>query len=56
MVIADNCALVVNDVFGNYSNYSASTLVLGAFYLLSRYMVIFRGIRILLSGQLNYLV
>ena len=31
MVIADNCALVVNDVFGNYSNYSASTLVLGAF-------------------------
>lgn len=30
MVIADNCALVVNDVFGNYMNYSASTLVLGA--------------------------
>lgn len=30
MVIADNCALVVNDVFGNYTNYSASTLVLGA--------------------------
>lgn len=30
MVIADNCALVVNDVFSNYTNYSASTLVLGA--------------------------
>lgn len=30
MVIADNCALVVNDIFSNYTNYSASTLVLGA--------------------------
>ena len=30
MVIADNCALVVNDIFSNYTNYSGSTLVLGA--------------------------
>lgn len=30
IVIADNCALVVNDVFGNYTNYPASTLVMGA--------------------------
>lgn len=30
MVIADNCALVVDDVFSNHTNYSASTLVLGA--------------------------
>ncbi|SEF71435.1 MBOAT family O-acyltransferase [Parabacteroides chinchillae] len=32
IVIADNCAIVVNDVFGNYSNYSASTLLLGAIF------------------------
>ncbi len=30
IVIADNCALVVSDVFGNYSHYSGSTLVMGA--------------------------
>lgn len=30
MVIADNCAIVVDDVFGNYANYPASTLLLGA--------------------------
>ena len=29
MVIADNCALVVNDVYANYSHYSASTILLG---------------------------
>ncbi len=32
IVIADNCAIVVNDVFGNYTNYSASTLLLGAIF------------------------
>lgn len=30
VVIADNCALFVNDIFNNYSDYNASTLVLGA--------------------------
>jgi len=30
MVIADNCSVVVDDIFGNYANYSGSTLVLGA--------------------------
>lgn len=30
ILIADNCALVVDDIFGNYGNYPASTLVLGA--------------------------
>lgn len=30
IVIADNCALVVNDVFGNYGHYSGSTLLMGA--------------------------
>lgn len=30
IVIADNCAIVVNDVFANYNSYSASTLLLGA--------------------------
>ena len=31
MVIADNCAFYVNDIFDNYGNYSGSTLLLGAF-------------------------
>jgi D-alanyl-lipoteichoic acid acyltransferase DltB (MBOAT superfamily) len=30
MVIADNCAVYVNDVFSNYHTYSGSTLLLGA--------------------------
>ncbi len=30
IIIADNCAIYVNDIFGNYSNYSGSTLLLGA--------------------------
>ena len=32
MVIADNCALVVNDIFANYSNESGSTLLFGAVF------------------------
>lgn len=32
VVIADNCATHVNDIFYNYSELSASTLLLGAFY------------------------
>ncbi|WP_296314210.1 MBOAT family O-acyltransferase [Winogradskyella sp. UBA3174] len=31
MVIADNCAVFVNDIFENYGTYSGSTLVFGAF-------------------------
>ena len=31
IVIADNCAVFVNDIFENYSNYSGSTLLFGAF-------------------------
>lgn len=31
MVIADNCAVFVNDIFENYASYSGSTLVFGAF-------------------------
>ncbi len=30
IVIADNCALFVNDCFANYTNYSGGTLLLGA--------------------------
>jgi len=30
VVIADNCARIVNDIFSNYSEYSGSTLLLGA--------------------------
>ncbi len=31
VVIADNCATSANDIFANYSDYSGSTLLLGAF-------------------------
>jgi len=31
VVIADNCALIVNQVFSDYTDYSGSTLLLGAF-------------------------
>ncbi len=32
MVIADNCAVFVNDIFGNYADYSGSTLLIGAIF------------------------
>ena len=32
VVIADNCAIIVNDIFVNYASYSGSTLVLGAIF------------------------
>jgi D-alanyl-lipoteichoic acid acyltransferase DltB (MBOAT superfamily) len=32
VVIADNCAQFANDIFNNYTDYSSSTLLLGAFY------------------------
>jgi alginate O-acetyltransferase complex protein AlgI len=32
VVIADNCAIIVNDIFANYASYSGSTLVLGAIF------------------------
>jgi alginate O-acetyltransferase complex protein AlgI len=32
IVIADNCAIYVNDIFTNYNDYSGSTLLLGAFF------------------------
>ena len=32
VVIADNCAQFANDIFNNYTDYSSSTLILGALY------------------------
>lgn len=32
VVIADNCAIIVNDIFANYTVYSGSTLILGAIF------------------------
>ena len=32
VVIADNCAIIVNDIFVNYASYSATTLILGAIF------------------------
>ncbi|WP_418511376.1 MBOAT family O-acyltransferase [Corallibacter sp.] len=32
MVIADNCALAVNEIFNHYTEYSGSTLFFGAFF------------------------
>ena len=32
VVIADNCAIIVNDIFTNYASYSGITLILGAIF------------------------
>jgi D-alanyl-lipoteichoic acid acyltransferase DltB (MBOAT superfamily) len=32
IVIADNCASIVNEIFDNYADYSGSTLILGALF------------------------
>lgn len=32
MIVADNCAVFVNDVFSNYTDYSGSTLLLGGVF------------------------
>jgi D-alanyl-lipoteichoic acid acyltransferase DltB (MBOAT superfamily) len=32
IVIADNCAFLANEIFDNYTDYSASTLILGALF------------------------
>ena len=32
IVIADNCAVYANDIFANYTDYSGSTLILGAIF------------------------
>lgn len=32
MVVADNCAIVANDIFNNYTDYNGSTLILGAIF------------------------
>lgn len=32
MVVADNCALIVNDIFDNYTAFHGSTLLFGAFF------------------------
>jgi len=32
VVIADNCAIIVNDIFANYASYSGSTLILGTIF------------------------
>ena len=32
IVIADNCAIIVNQIFDNYTDYNASTLIIGAIF------------------------
>ena len=55
IVIADNCAVFVNEIFANYSDYSSSTLFLGAVFLRSKSMETFLDILIWLLEQLNCL-
>jgi len=43
IVIADNCALIANDIFNNYANYSGSTLVLGALFFTIQIYADFSG-------------
>ncbi len=48
VVIADNCAALANDIFNNYTDYSGSTLLQALYFSLSRSIVIFQAIQILL--------
>ncbi len=43
MVIADNCALLTNQIFENYLTYPASSLVLGAFFFTIQVYADFSG-------------
>ena len=43
VVIADNCAIIANDVFNNYLNYSGSILVLGALFFTIQIYADFSG-------------
>lgn len=43
IVIADNCAIAVNTIFSNYSNYSGSTLLLGALFFAFQIYADFSG-------------
>ena len=37
VVIADNCAVFANEIFNNYNDYSGSTLIMGALFLLFKF-------------------
>lgn len=43
IVIADNCAIAVNTIFSNYSNYSGSTLLLGSLFFAFQIYADFSG-------------
>lgn len=42
-VVADNCAIVANDIFDNYQNLPASSLVIGAFFYMVQLYADFSG-------------
>ena len=46
IVIADTCALYVDEIFGNYVNYSGSVLIFGAVCLVFKFMETFPDIPI----------
>lgn len=56
VVIADNCANYANLIFNHSDDYSGSTLILGAVFLLFRFMEIFQDIQISHWEQHDYLV
>ena len=55
VVVADTCAVFVNDIFGNVQDHSGPTLMLGAICFAFRSMGTFRDTATLQLGQLDCL-
>ncbi len=53
VVIADNCAIFVNDIFANYTTYSGSTLLLGTFFFAFQIYGDFSGYSDIAIGTAN---
>jgi D-alanyl-lipoteichoic acid acyltransferase DltB (MBOAT superfamily) len=53
VVIADRLVLVVDEVYNNPSHYTGSALIIATLFFLSRSIVIFPAIQILLSVRLK---
>lgn len=54
MVVADNCAIAVNSIFADYQSLDGSHLLLGAIFLLFKFMETFPVILTLQSVQPDF--
>ena len=50
IVIADNCAIIVNQIFDNYTDYNASTLIIGAIFFAFHIYGDFSGYSVIAIG------